>query len=160
MPRSIVNSAAADAVVGADAGVGTDDGAGAGAGVGRSIGEPGDAAGAPAVVRFRLRVTVGEVIAIGPGKIALLEAVALTGSITAAAKAQGMSYRRAWLLLDQLNTALKQPAVDSAQGGQHGGGTAVTEVGRRLVTLYRSIEESAAQVNSAEIDALVALLAN
>ena len=54
-------------------------------------------------LRFRMRVTQGDVIAVGPGKIALLEAVDKTGSITAAAKSLDMSYRRAWLLLDELN---------------------------------------------------------
>ena len=65
-------------------------------------------------LRFRMRVTQGDVIAVGPGKIALLEAVDKTGSITAAAKSLDMSYRRAWLLLDELNRSLRVAAVDSA----------------------------------------------
>ena len=62
-------------------------------------------------LKLRMRVTVGETIAIGPGKIALLEALDETGSITAAARSLDMSYRRAWLLIDELNRALKTPAV-------------------------------------------------
>ncbi len=77
-------------------------------------------------LRFRLRVTAGDAIAIGPGKIALIEAIAKTGSITSAAKSLDMSYRRAWLLLDELNRSLAKPAVDSANGGQKGGGCQVT----------------------------------
>ncbi|HTP74111.1 MAG TPA: LysR family transcriptional regulator, partial [Burkholderiaceae bacterium] len=69
-----------------------------------------------------MRITDGSVIAVGPGKIALLEAVERNGSITAAAKSLDMSYRRAWLLLDELNHSLRQPAIESVKGGIHGGG--------------------------------------
>lgn len=109
--------------------------------------------------RFRFRITVGELVAIGPGKIALLDAIGQTGSITAAAKSMGMSYRRAWMLLDALNGALAQPAVDSAKGGSHGGGSALTEVGHELLRLYRRIEHTAARANEADIARVLALLA-
>ena len=79
---------------------------------------------------------------IGPGKIALLEAIARTGSITAAARELGMSYRRAWLLVEETNRCLASPAVQTAAGGQRGGGTALTPVGLELCTRYRSIERS------------------
>jgi molybdate transport system regulatory protein len=110
------------------------------------------------VAKFRVRVTVGEVIAIGPGKVLLLEAVVETGSITSAAKHLGMSYRRAWLLLDELNRALRKPAVDSAKGGQHGGGSLVTDTGLQLIALYRGIEETAARACQPELKRLVALI--
>lgn len=110
-------------------------------------------------VRFRMRITDGGVIAVGPGKIALLEAIASTGSITAAAKSLDMSYRRAWLLLDELNRSMRTPAVDSAKGGQHGGGSALTEAGRQLVDLYRRIETTAVGACEADIKVLMALLA-
>lgn len=87
---------------------------------------------------------MGDTIAIGPGKIALLEAIVQFGSITAAAKDLDMSYRRAWLLIDELNRSLTVPAVASAQGGSHGGGTAVTPAGRTLIALYRAVETKAA----------------
>jgi molybdate transport system regulatory protein len=111
------------------------------------------------VARFRLRVTTGDVIAIGPGKITLLEAVADTGSITAAAKSLGMSYRRAWLLLDELNRSLKKPAIDSAQGGQAGGGSVVTAAGHELIELYRRVETTAAATCQEDLKRLVKLLA-
>ena len=75
------------------------------------------------VARFRLRVTAGEAIFVGPGKVALLEAIRDTRSITAAAKSIGMSYRRAWVLVDELNGSLASAAVESAIGGEHGGGS-------------------------------------
>ena len=87
-------------------------------------------------------------IAIGPGKIALLEAIRDTGSITSAAKALGMSYRRAWLLVDETNRCLRRPAVATAAGGRRGGGTALTEEGAELVRRYRAVERATADAVS------------
>lgn len=115
--------------------------------------------GKPLALKFRMRVTDGEVIAVGPGKIALLEAVGQTGSITAAAKHMGMSYRRAWMLLDELNRAMRVPAVDSAKGGQRGGSSTLTAAGQRLVDLYRGIEGTAEAACRVDIKKLMALLA-
>lgn len=112
-----------------------------------------------AQARFRLRVTVGDAIAIGPGKIALVEAIERTGSITAAARSLGMSYRRAWLLLDALNRSLATPAVTTAQGGPHGGGSVLTDTGRELIALYRRIEADAARTCAADLARIVGLLA-
>ena len=109
--------------------------------------------------RFRLRVTTGDEIAIGPGKISLLEAIGETGSLTAAARQIGMSYRRAWLLLDLLNRSLERPAVTSAKGGEHGGGSELTGVGRKLIGLYRGIEATAGQACADEIKQMIGLLA-
>ena len=109
--------------------------------------------------RFRLRITAGETIAIGPGKIALLEAIAATGSITSAAKSLDMSYRRAWLLIEELNSALGHPAVDSAKGGQSGGGSELTDVGRQLIDVYRRIEATAEMACAADIKLLMRMLA-
>ncbi|MDM0113841.1 winged helix-turn-helix domain-containing protein [Variovorax sp. J22R133] len=111
------------------------------------------------VVRFRMRITAGDTIAIGPGKIRLLEAILETGSLTAAAKSIDMSYRRAWVLINELNGALKKPAVASAKGGEHGGGSEVTDVGRRLIEHYRNIESTAAAACKAEIRSMTNLLA-
>jgi molybdate transport system regulatory protein len=110
-------------------------------------------------LKLRMRVSVGELIAIGPGKIALLEALDQAGSITAAAKALGMSYRRAWLLIDELNSALREPAVTSATGGAQGGGSQLTDSGRALLALYRGIEAQALQACQADIQRLLGLLA-
>ena len=111
------------------------------------------------VLRFRMRVSAGDVIAVGPGKIALLEAIDRVGSITAAAKSLAMSYRRAWLLIEELNHSLREPAVASAKGGAQGGGTALTDVGRELIALYRRIEDTALSANRRDIARLMALLA-
>lgn len=121
---------------------------------------PANQAGPKPALRFRPRVTAGDAIAIGPGKIALIEAIAETGSITAAAKSLDMSYRRAWMLLDELNRSLDKPAVDSAKGGQHGGGSQLTHSGQKLVALYRSIEATAATACRADVARLMKLLAH
>ncbi len=110
-------------------------------------------------LKLRMRVTQSDLIAVGPGKIALLEALEETRSISAAAKALGMSYRRAWMLIDELNRSLKSPAVSSAIGGKSGGGSEVTEVGRQLVALYRGIEEQAVQACQSDIKKLMRLFA-
>ena len=110
-------------------------------------------------VQFRLRIYRDDSIAIGPGKVALLEAVAQTGSISAAARQIGMSYRRAWVLVDETNRALSSPAVNTAAGGAHGGGTALTAVGEELVTRYRAVENKARLAAAADIAALNRLLA-
>jgi molybdate transport system regulatory protein len=117
------------------------------------------AAGPKPSAKFRLRITVGPEIAIGPGKIALLEAIGRTGSITAAAKSLDMSYRRAWMLLDQLNGSLRRPAVDSAKGGPNGGGSALTAVGEQIILLYRRIEATAESAARTDMKALLLLLA-
>jgi molybdate transport system regulatory protein len=110
------------------------------------------------VARFRLRVMAGESIAVGPGKIDLLEAIRDTGSITAAAKAMGMSYRRAWMLVDEVNRSLKKPAIASAIGGDHGGGSELTDVGQLLVRTYRHIESTASTTCSEDLAALTGLI--
>ncbi len=111
-------------------------------------------------VRLRLRVSIGTEIAVGPGKIALLEAVVATGSISAAARSIGMSYRRAWLLLDELNHAMANPVLYSSTGGQRGGGSAVTAAGLQLIALYRRIERESAVACAAPITQLLNLLAD
>ena len=109
-------------------------------------------------VKFRLRINKGEDIAIGPGKIDLLEAVAATGSITAAAKQLGMSYRRAWLLVDTMNRCFKSPVTEGEAGGKRGGGTLLTPLGLEVVRRYRHIEAAAAKAGAADIRAFLALL--
>ena len=92
-------------------------------------------------IKFHLRgARQGAALAIGPGKVALLEAIARTGSISSAARALGMSYRRAWLLVDETNRCLVHPAVRTVSGGPRGGGTALTPTGDELVRRYRMLE--------------------
>jgi molybdate transport system regulatory protein len=94
-------------------------------------------------------------LAIGPGKIALLEAIQRTGSITSAAKALKMSYRRAWLLVDETNRCLTSPAVASASGGERGGGTTLTPAGMELVRRYRALERATAAATLRTLHALL-----
>src|ERR1700723_2151301 len=79
--------------------------------------------------RLSIRIDLENGNRIGPGKIALLEAIRTTGSISAAARALGMSYRRAWLLVEEVNHALREPAVAAETGGRRGGGAVVTPAG-------------------------------
>jgi molybdate transport system regulatory protein len=91
-----------------------------------------------AILSVRLRF--GADARIGPGKIALLEAIARTGSIAAAGREMGMSYRRAWLLIDSLNRMFDAPVVHASSGGAHGGGAGLSALGEQLVTAYRAME--------------------
>jgi molybdate transport system regulatory protein len=91
-----------------------------------------------AVIRFR--VDLGPELAIGPGKIALLESIDTTGSLSEAARALGMSYRRAWQLLDSLNSSLREPVTHAQKGGSHGGGSRLTAFGRRVIRVYRAFD--------------------
>lgn len=96
-------------------------------------------------ITVRIRIYFGADLAIGPGRIELLEGVQRTGSLAQAARDMGMSYRRAWLLMQSLNASLRSPASLATRGGQMGGGATVTPVGRALIDTYRQTEESAAR---------------
>ena len=109
-------------------------------------------------VRFRMRIRRADAIALGPGKVALLGAVKEHGSISAAARSLDMSYRRAWLLMDELNRSLKSPATVSEHGGQRGGGSVLTPVGEEIIRLYRDIETQAYAACSDQIAALTKLV--
>jgi molybdate transport system regulatory protein len=91
--------------------------------------------------RLCIRLDLANGDRIGPGKIAVLEAIRDTGSISEAARHLGMSYRRAWMLVDQINETLREPAVSTRQGGQHGGWTVLTPAGEQVIELYHTIEE-------------------
>lgn len=97
------------------------------------------------MAQLSLRVDLSPLAAgrIGPGKIALLEAVREHRSISAAARELDMSYRRAWMLLDALNKSFKTPVVSTATGGKHGGGATLTATGEQIVELYRDLETAA-----------------
>lgn len=110
------------------------------------------------MAKLHLRIDFATGGSVGPGKIRLLEEVRKTGSISAAARAMEMSYRRAWLLIDDLNRIFCEPVVSAATGGRHGGGAILTGFGQRLVDQYRAIEEEAFSTSSARIDALRAVL--
>ncbi|HEX9167767.1 MAG TPA: LysR family transcriptional regulator [Roseiarcus sp.] len=91
---------------------------------------------------------------LGAGKVALLESIDRTGSISAAGRAHQMSYRRAWLLVDELNRLFAAPLVAAHHGGARGGGAALTDQGRRIVALYRDAEAKMRAAAKSEIDAI------
>ncbi len=109
-------------------------------------------------VRPRLRVLLGSSIAIGPGKADLLEAIARAGSISAAAREMGLSYRRAWLLVEAMNKAFREPLVEAAAGGRGGGGARITARGRDVLRRYRAMEAKAAASVAAEMAVFSRLL--
>jgi molybdate transport system regulatory protein len=100
---------------------------------------------------IRLRIDLSPDSALGPGKIALLEHIEATGSLSQAARELGMSYRRAWLLLDDLNRMFTDPATTTSVGGSGGGGARLTDLGRAIIKTYREIEDAAQKAASARI---------
>jgi molybdate transport system regulatory protein len=103
---------------------------------------------------FRLRIHRGDDIAVGPGKVDLLEAIGATGSISGAARSLGMSYRRAWLLVDTMNRCFRTPVVQAEAGGKRGGGAQLTPLGAEVIRSYRRSERGAARAGAADIRAL------
>ena len=103
-----------------------------------------------------IRVDLGPGASIGPGKVRLLELIAETGSISAAARAMDMSYRRGWLLIDDLKTVFKGPLVETAAGGAKGGGARLTVKGERVLSTFRSLERSAAEAAAAQLQSMMA----
>jgi len=101
-----------------------------------------------------IRVDLDDKAAIGPGKARLLELIGETGSIRRAAAAMQMSYRRAWLLLQETEAIMGAALVATETGGKQGGGAKLTPLGRSVVERYRAIETRAARSVSAELEAL------
>ncbi len=91
-------------------------------------------------IGLRVRIYFDAQLAIGPGRIELLEGIQRTGSLSQAARDMDMSYRRAWLLIKSLNESLRSPASLPARGGRHGGGATVTPTGLALIRAYRGME--------------------
>jgi molybdate transport system regulatory protein len=115
--------------------------------------------GPDATPKPRLRILLGAAIAIGPGKADLLEAIDRCGSISAAARDLGMSYRRAWQLADVMNRSFRERLVAAGTGGKRGGGAALTPFGREVLARYRAMEEKAARSIAAEVRSFQRLLA-
>ena len=90
-----------------------------------------------------VRIALDDGGRIGPGKIDLLEEIAACGSISGAGRAMEMSYRRAWELVEEMNSIFAGPVVERQVGGKNGGGATLTPLGRSLVTRYRAIEKAA-----------------
>jgi molybdate transport system regulatory protein len=102
-----------------------------------------------------IRLDLGGGLRIGPGKVRLLEEIGRAGSISAAGRALGMSYRRAWELVEALNLGMGRPVAETAAGGAGGGGARLTELGQAVVQAYRAIE---AEANATAADRLAELL--
>jgi molybdate transport system regulatory protein len=108
-------------------------------------------------LRFRILLRPG--FALGPGKIDLLAGIAETGSISAAGRQMGMSYKKAWRLIDDMNHAFRRPLVAAAKGGKAGGGARLTPTGRAVLNRYRAMENRAARLYARDLRDLNVLAA-
>lgn len=113
---------------------------------------------APGQLSLRVRLMNGDEIAFGPGKADLLAAIADSGSIAAAGRQLGMSYRRAWLLVDTMNRCFTAPLVLSARGGTQGGGAQLSALGSEVLACYRALEADIAAVAEQQGEKLRSLL--
>lgn len=107
---------------------------------------------------LRIRILFGDDAMLGPGKADLLERIRETGSIAAAGRAMGMSYKRAWMLVEEMNAAFRDPLVASTRGGAQGGGARLTEAGEEVLAQYRELEEIMTEAGADRIAALKAML--
>ena len=112
----------------------------------------------PARLGLALRLHHGKAIALGPGKADLLAAIAETGSIAAAARALGLSYRRAWVMVETINASFAKPLVAASKGGGGGGGTRLTPAGTMVLARYRAMVVAALAAAEPDAAALLALL--
>lgn len=112
----------------------------------------------PAFPRLSLRLVFGEDAMLGPGKAELLERIRDTGSISAAGRAMKMSYKRAWMLVEEMNAAFRDALVDSTRGGPNGGGARLTAAGQAVLTQYRSLEATVVQTGAVQISTLRGML--
>lgn len=106
------------------------------------------------MARLKITLILASGARIGPGKAALLESVRDTGSISAAARAMGMDYKRAWLLVDSLNRAFATPVVERTAGGPRGGGATLTAFGEDLLARYRRLQDTATAMAADDLTAL------
>lgn len=104
--------------------------------------------------RLRLRLVFDGGDMIGPGKADLMDLIEETGSIAAAGRRMGMSYKRAWMLVETLNAMFPAPLVESSRGGATGGGARLTDLGRNVLSRYRALEELAREAGGVEIAAI------
>lgn len=110
--------------------------------------------------RFRVRLVFGPEEWMGPGKAELLEHIEVTGSISAAGRAMGMSYKRAWQLVDTMNAMFRAPLVQSSRGGAKGGGAVLTDEGQAVLAEYRALEEKAREAGAENIARLQTMLSD
>lgn len=107
---------------------------------------------------IRIRIIANETIAFGPGKASLLRAIAQIGSISGAAREMGMSYRRAWLLVEQMNRCFQAPLVETATGGLKGGGAQITRMALDVLAHYETMQQKAAAATHDDLAYLQALM--
>ena len=103
---------------------------------------------------IRLRVVLAPGIALGPGKVDLLDGIRKAGSISAAGRRMKMSYKRAWMLVDEMNGWFRDPLVTTEKGGAKGGGARLTALGESVLAAYRRMEEQANGAVADDLDAL------
>lgn len=96
-------------------------------------------------LRIKVQILAGDSIALGPGKVVLLKAIKEAGSITAAARSLGLSYRRAWMMADVMNRSFKAPLIETAHGGARGGGARLTELGNKVLRQYQLLIDAVDQ---------------
>ncbi len=113
----------------------------------------------PDRIGLHLRIVLPGRVIIGPGRAELLEAIREHGSISAAGRALGMSYKRAWELAEAVNAAFRTPLIESSAGGAAGGGTRLTADGEAVLAAYRRIEAAAASACADDVNVLTRLLA-
>ncbi|MCW8915501.1 MAG: LysR family transcriptional regulator [Magnetovibrio sp.] len=106
----------------------------------------------------RVRILLGGSTALGPGKVGLLQAIASCGSISKAAKQMGMSYRRAWMLVDTMNDCFTDDLVVTSTGGKGGGGATITDLGVEVIKRYQDMEDKAAKSIAKEAQEIGKLL--
>ncbi len=111
------------------------------------------------MIKIKIQVTNGNEIAFGPGKAKLLEAIHEFGTISAAAKSMGMSYKRAWDLVMVMNASFKEPLVSTIVGGSNGGGTTLTLTGRLVLQQYQTILSDSEEFVTAQMENFIPLLA-
>jgi molybdate transport system regulatory protein len=109
-------------------------------------------------MKLRAQIFCADETAMGPGKAELLEAIDNTGSISGAGRALGMSYRRAWLLVDTMNRCWAEPMVETTAGGGAASGAHLTDFGRKVLAAYRALEASLFGAAEAPLRDLTALL--
>lgn len=107
------------------------------------------------LLQIRIRLMRGNEIAMGPGKADLLASIEAAGSISGAGRSMGMSYRRAWMLVDTMNRCFRKPLVTPAKGGRKGGGATLTEEGRRVLATYRRVEQAARKAAAKDLSGLI-----
>jgi molybdate transport system regulatory protein len=107
---------------------------------------------------LRIRILFGDEAMLGPGKADLLERIRDTGSIAAAGRSMAMSYKRAWMLVEEMNAAFRDPLVDTSRGGAQGGGARLTKAGEAVLGHYRRLEEIMAEAGAARIGAIQSML--